>query len=98
MRLQNRGIYRFGEGTASLYRGLDFVADQTANGYALYTLEEWGIPWSEPHLVVDGRGRILHHGAWTGYTVEELVPVRAAEPGAHGRGPLRRSERRGTAR
>src|SRR5215203_2673144 len=75
MQLRNRGVYRFDEATASLYRGVELIADRTLYGYALYTAMEWGTPWSDPHFVVDTRGRILRRGAWTGYTVEELVPV-----------------------
>jgi hypothetical protein len=80
MQLRNRGIYRFDDATASLYRGLEVIADRTLYGYALYTREEWDTPWSDPHLVVDRRGRILRQGAWTGYTAEELTPVRDCEP------------------
>ena len=77
MQLRVRGVYRFDEATASLYRGLELIADRTLYGYALYTATEWDAPWSDPHFVVDARGRILSQGAWTGYTVEELVPVLA---------------------
>jgi hypothetical protein len=80
MQLRNRRIYRFDEATASLYRGLEVVAERTLYGHALYTREEWDMPWSDPHLVIDPRGRILRLGAWTGYTAEELTPVRDCEP------------------
>ena len=75
MLLRNRALYQFDDMTASLYRGLRLIADRTLSGYALYTLEEWDVPRSDPQFVVDARGRILRHGSWTGYTVEELVPV-----------------------
>jgi hypothetical protein len=65
---------------ASLYRGLHFVAERTRNGYALHTLEDWCRGSSDPHFVVDARGRILHQGSWTGYTAEELVSVSPASP------------------
>jgi hypothetical protein len=80
MRLQNRAHYHFEPATASLYRGLCFIADQTSHGYALYTAEEWDRPWSDPHLVVDARGRVRHCGAWTGYTAEALVRVPEVRP------------------
>ena len=79
MQLQNRAHYHFEPATASLYRGLCFIADRTSAGYALFTPEEWDRAWSDPHLVVDARGRVLLRGAWTGYTAEALV--RAPEPG-----------------
>jgi len=75
MQLQNRAHYQFNPATPSLYRGLCFIADQTANGYALYTSEEWVRPWSDPHLVVDAHGRVLQRGAWTGYTTQALMRV-----------------------
>ena len=75
MQLQNRAHYRFDLRTAPLYRGLCFIADRTSIGYALYTPEQWDQPWSDPHLVVDARGRVLERGAWTGYTAEALVPA-----------------------
>jgi len=80
MRLQNRAHYHFDPATPSLYRGLCFIADRTSTGYALYTAEEWDRAWSEPHLVVDARGRVLRRGAWTGYTVEALVRVAETRP------------------
>ena len=75
MQLQNRAHYHFDPTSPSLYRGLCFIIDRTSTGFALYTPEQWARPWSDPHLVVDGRGRILERGAWTGYTAEVLVPV-----------------------
>jgi hypothetical protein len=81
-------VYRFDEATASLYRGLELIADRTLHGYALYTAAEWDTPWSDSHFVVDARGRILRRGAWTGYTAEELVPVPDAERAAPGHGSL----------
>ena len=80
MRLQNRAHYHFDPATPSLYRGLCFIADRTSTGYALYTAEEWDRAWSDPHLVVDPRGRVLQRGAWTGYTVEALVRVAETRP------------------
>lgn len=80
MQLQNRAHYHFDPATPSLFRGLCFVADRTSTGFALYTPEEWAEPWSDPHLVVDPRGRILRAGAWTGYTIEALVRVDVPEP------------------
>jgi hypothetical protein len=82
MQLRNRGAYRFDDAATSLYRGLELIADRTLHGYALYTPAEWDTPWSDPHFVVDRRGRILRAGAWTGYTVEELVPVPGPVPAA----------------
>jgi hypothetical protein len=82
MQLRNRGVYRFDEGTVSPYRGLELIADRTLQGYALYTAAEWDTPGADPHLVVDPRGRILRAGAWTGYTVEALVPVPGPGPDA----------------
>jgi len=82
MQLRNRGVYRFDEATASPYRGLELIAGRTLHGYALCTATEWDAPGSEPHLVVDLRGRILSKGAWTGYTVEELVSVPGPGPDA----------------
>jgi hypothetical protein len=64
----------FSDRTASPYRGLRFIADQTLTGYALYTPDEWATPGSDPQFVVDTHGRIRHRGSWTGYTIEELVP------------------------
>lgn len=75
MQLRNRAHYRFNPASPSLYRGLCFIADRTPTGYALYTPEEWSRPRSDPHLAVDARGRILRHGAWTGYTTAALVPA-----------------------
>jgi len=75
MHLHNRAHYQFDPATAPLYRGRCFIADRTSTGYALYTPDEWDQPWSDPHLVVDARGRVLQHGAWTGYTAEALVRV-----------------------
>lgn len=80
MQLRNRGTYRFDAAIASLHRGLELVVDRTLHGYALYTPEEWDTPRSDPHLVVDSRGRILRRGAWTGYTIEALTPVRDPGP------------------
>jgi hypothetical protein len=80
MQLQNRALYRFDPATPSLYRGLCFIADRTSAGYALYTPEEWTRPSSEPHLVLDARGRVLQRGAWTGYTAEALVRVPETRP------------------
>jgi hypothetical protein len=74
MHLHNRALYRIDDAITSLYRGLELIADRTLNGYALYTPEEWDTPRSDPHFVIDARGRILRNGCWTGYTVEELVP------------------------
>ena len=82
MRLQNRAHYHFDPATPSLYRGLCFIADRTSTGYALYTPEEWDRAWSDPHLVVDARGRLLQRGAWTGYTAEALVRVPETRPDA----------------
>jgi len=62
MYLRNRGIYRFDAAAPSLYRGIELIADRTLHGYALYTAAEWDVPASEPHFVVDTRGRILHRG------------------------------------
>ena len=94
MPLQNRALYQFDDTTASLYRGLHLIADRTLNGYALYTPEEWDTPRSDPHFVIDARGRILRHGGWTGYTVEELVPVSDPERDpATGHWPLDRFAR-----
>ena len=73
MHLRNRVVYMFDDRTVSLYRGLRFIADQTLNGYALYTPDEWSTPATDPQFVVDSHGRIRHRGSWTGYTVEELV-------------------------
>ena len=75
MQLQNRAHYHFEPATASLYRGLCFIADRTSTGYALYTPGQWDRPWSDPYLVVDAHGRVLERGAWTGYTAEALVRV-----------------------
>jgi hypothetical protein len=80
MQLQNRAHYHFEPATASFYRGLCFIADRTSTGYALYTAEEWDRPRSDPHLVVDARGRVLERGAWTGYTAEALVRVPETGP------------------
>ena len=80
LRLQDRGHYRFDGMAASLYRGLRFVAERTRNGYALHRLEDWRRGSSDPHFVVDARGRILHRGFWTGYTAEELVAIPPASP------------------
>jgi len=79
--LRNRGTYRFNDAAASIYRGLRFIADRTLNGYALYRPEEWDAPRSDPRFVVDAHGRIRCRGAWTGYTVEELVPIGEAGSG-----------------
>ena len=100
MHLCNRGVYQFNDAVASIYRGLRFVADRTLNGYALYTPEEWDVPWSDPHFVVDAHGRIRCQGAWTGYTVEELVSTgQARSEDTHGPWPVDRVTRRqGTGR
>jgi hypothetical protein len=94
MHLRNRGVYRFDAAAPSLYRGLELIADRTLHGYALYTAAEWGVPRSEPHFVIDIRGRILRRGAWTGYTVEGLVPMPDRAPDAiPGHGSLARFAR-----
>jgi len=94
MHLRNRGVYRFDAAAPSLYRGIELIADRTLHGYALYTAAEWDVPASEPHFVVDTRGRILRRGAWTGYTAEELVPVPGPAPDATpGHWPLARFAR-----
>ena len=97
MHLQNRAHYRFDLRTAPLYRGLCFIADRTSSGYALYTPQQWDQPWSDPHLVVDARGRVLERGAWTGYMAEALVLVPETRPDPAleygGRGLLSRPHR-----
>jgi hypothetical protein len=94
MQLQNRAYYQFDPTATSLYRGRCFIADRTSNGYALYTPEEWDRPWSDPHLVVDARGRVLQQGTWTGYTAEALVRIPDTRPGtAAGHGGLDRFSR-----
>jgi hypothetical protein len=80
--LRHRGVYRFDEGIASLYRGAYLVAEPTLQGYALYRRGAWAEPPGDPHLVVDRRGRILARGHWTGYTAEALVDTGASMPAA----------------
>jgi hypothetical protein len=95
MHLRNRGVYQFNDAAASIYRGLRFVVDRTLNGYALYTPEAWDVPRSDPCFVVDAHGRLRHQGAWTGYTVEELVPIGEARPDdVHVHGPVDQVTRR----
>jgi hypothetical protein len=94
MQLQNRGVYRFSGPATSLHHGLELIADRTLHGYALYTPAEWDTPGVDPRFVVDPRGRILDAGAWTGYTVEVLVPLPDAGPAVGpGRWPLVRFAR-----
>lgn len=84
MKLRDKGVYRFDDGIVSLYVGALFVAEPTLHGYALYSVDEWRQPLGDPHLVVDGAGRLLRDGRRTGYTVEVLVDTGATAPPTSG--------------
>jgi hypothetical protein len=70
--LRDRGIYRFSITMRSPFAGQQVIARADADGFNLFTVEEWGTLASS-RIRVDGHGRVLFNGRTTGYREDVLV-------------------------